>query len=574
MANELRIKVVFDTGQAKRPVEEFAEGSVGALEKRVKQLHQELRRAQEGTEAHTKALVAYKEAQAKAAEATGRGFTAIKNSTGAAANAATTMQALNYTIRDSAYFGRDFSLGLLAVGNNLNPLIDGFIRMKGELKAGQTMWQAITSSMTGAQWAILGFSAAISIIQALTFAFASAKDEADALKSSVDELVKAKNPFENWTFEFTADEIDKMLSVIDKRISDIEKNRRAQVTPGAGGIVDLIEQWIGGENTAPEQVARRLEELKKNLQAQKEIVDLFGELGKKPTIKDKKGKETNRWDLILEEMDAKIEDFRQRIQEDEEMTRDAIQQFDNYQQARLEAEKLLREYKTKAIDDEYQRKRANLDRIYQDEIDRIEKLEEIYGAPLTDLRMEAGKAKERGLTDLDREQRQQDTENWLKAVEKRTKDIESISNSVGDSIYSAFLHGKQGVEEFIKSIEMAIAKMLIMEALSAVIGSFSAPAMLPIPALQSIEGSGKGIGAFLGSFGGGKAPIPNISRTFNAPISSSAGLQQSMQAMNANIAGMREPIIMIQADTDAVRFTRTKTNPAQAKLARANISVI
>ena len=111
-------------------------------------------------------------------------------STRMSGNASMTLQALNYTIRDSAYFSRDLALGLLAVGNNLNPLIDGFIRVKGELKEGQSLWGALTSSMSKAQWTILGFSFAVSMIQAITFELAKNKSEAKTSAETISQLAE------------------------------------------------------------------------------------------------------------------------------------------------------------------------------------------------------------------------------------------------------------------------------------------------------------------------------------------------------------------------------------------------
>ena len=50
----------------------------------------------------------------------------LNQTTTASANASMALLNLNYVIRDSPYFFQNFALGVLAVGNNLNPFSDRF----------------------------------------------------------------------------------------------------------------------------------------------------------------------------------------------------------------------------------------------------------------------------------------------------------------------------------------------------------------------------------------------------------------------------------------------------------------
>ncbi len=106
-----------------------------------------------------------------------------------AANAGVALQNLNFVIRDSPYFFRDFSLGLLAVGNNLNPLIDSMLRMKREAQdVGQTLSGALWASLKGPAGVVLAFSALVTVLQAVTFAMSSTKKEAKETKDEIREL--------------------------------------------------------------------------------------------------------------------------------------------------------------------------------------------------------------------------------------------------------------------------------------------------------------------------------------------------------------------------------------------------
>lgn len=114
---------------------------------------------------------------------------AQQNLTRSSANAGIALQNLNFVIRDSPYFFRDFSLGILAVGNNLNPLIDSMLRMKREAQeVGQTLSGALWASLKGPAGVVLAFSALVTVLQAVTFAMAKTKSSAKETKDEIREL--------------------------------------------------------------------------------------------------------------------------------------------------------------------------------------------------------------------------------------------------------------------------------------------------------------------------------------------------------------------------------------------------
>src|SRR5690606_40721901 len=49
-------------------------------------------------------------------------------------NAAMAMLNLNYVIRDTPYFFNNFAMGVMAIGNNINPLTDSLQRLRKESK--------------------------------------------------------------------------------------------------------------------------------------------------------------------------------------------------------------------------------------------------------------------------------------------------------------------------------------------------------------------------------------------------------------------------------------------------------
>ena len=177
MANELKIRVVFDTGQAK--------ANVDAL---------------------TQSYTQFAGRVSSVVPAINQATTATHGVAKGSANAAMTLQALNYTVRDSPYFFRDFSLGVLAVGNNLNPLIDGLKRMNDEAKASNmTFMQMATKTMGSGGWFTLGMSLAVTAIQAVTFMLAKNKGE---VKATTDELKNLLSAYQNYTNEVAQRQID------------------------------------------------------------------------------------------------------------------------------------------------------------------------------------------------------------------------------------------------------------------------------------------------------------------------------------------------------------------------------
>ena len=112
------------------------------------------------------------------------------------ANAGVALQNLNFVIRDSPYFFKDFQLGVLAVGNNMNPLIDSMVRLRIEAAAaGTTFSKVLWSSLKGPAGIMVAMSAFITILQAVTFQMGKTKSaskeaakDIDALRDSIDDL--------------------------------------------------------------------------------------------------------------------------------------------------------------------------------------------------------------------------------------------------------------------------------------------------------------------------------------------------------------------------------------------------
>ncbi len=240
MANELKIRVIFDTGGTKPPTEQVKvlEGSLKDLELQYKKLQAIAEKSfVAGSPAQLAAMAQATQALNVYKTALGQVGTTMPGVAKGSANAAMTLQALNYTVRDSPYFFRDFSLGLLAIGNNLNPLIDGLIKMRIEAQAAKGATVGWFTTFLGAhtQGIILFMSILVSAIQAVTFAMAKNKSVAkemgeglDALLGDVDKtrenLRKYREELEKIGLLETPEKTDEIREAISKLIKEMNEN--------------------------------------------------------------------------------------------------------------------------------------------------------------------------------------------------------------------------------------------------------------------------------------------------------------------------------------------------------------
>lgn len=105
----------------------------------------------------------------------------------ASANASMALLNLNYVIRDSPYFFNNFALGVLAVGNNINPLIDSFNRLRTEA-VGKSIstFQLLKQALVGGAGISIAFSLVVTAIQSFVFWQSRQKTETEEATKSLD----------------------------------------------------------------------------------------------------------------------------------------------------------------------------------------------------------------------------------------------------------------------------------------------------------------------------------------------------------------------------------------------------
>lgn len=233
LKNIIKLKKEFEQSlQVSNPVAEA--GSIADLEKQYDRLIQKIR----STNLNSPALGDLK-AQASAlsqniatAQEGMRGFNnTLYQSRSAAGSAANVLLQTNYAIRDSAYFFRngriDFAFGLQAIGNNLNPIIDGFINLRERSKELGGAWMVLRNTLTGPAGMMMAFSVIVTVLQAFTFMASESKNKTRELQSSLEDLTAGvrgsvdairslQNQFDGLTFNRANDEFRMLTRSIEE----------------------------------------------------------------------------------------------------------------------------------------------------------------------------------------------------------------------------------------------------------------------------------------------------------------------------------------------------------------------
>jgi len=100
------------------------------------------------------------------------------------------MVGLNYTLRDSPYLFQNLNMGIMAVSNNIGPMIDNMLAMKRESGSMGGFVRTLARNLAGPAGLSLAFSAVVAVIQ--IFSFVSAKAESQTKKLSNAQLEAAE----------------------------------------------------------------------------------------------------------------------------------------------------------------------------------------------------------------------------------------------------------------------------------------------------------------------------------------------------------------------------------------------
>lgn len=171
-------------------------------------------------------------------ELTALGRNWSQGTTKSTSNVAHAMMNLNYVVRDSPYFFQNFALGVMAVGNNLNPLIDSMQRARAESKAlNTTLGREMLTFLKGPGGIIFAMSLLVTAFQAVTFAMSKSKKGAeefagslDLIKSAADKLITIKSPLDKLFFPVTPEQVPLLIRGIEEEIKVLDSLNTARQT--------------------------------------------------------------------------------------------------------------------------------------------------------------------------------------------------------------------------------------------------------------------------------------------------------------------------------------------------------
>ena len=289
--------------------------TLSSLDATIKKLRTTLQNATLGSAAFTKAqreLAAASKLQQSVLMSSGGAMGKMGNQT---AQAGVAVQNMNFVIRDSPFFFKDLQLGVLAVGNNINPLIDSFQRLK--IQAAQmtaqtgktvTSFSLLRKTLSGPMGLSIAMSLVVTAFQAVVFTLGKADKKARELKTTLqgvaDAMIKMINPFEGVSFEAS---LDKMTNSIKQMKAELVGITGDPLTGLGAPIAQKVAfnelgllLGIGSKNLTEDQKKRvallkttlaTMEKQKATLEAQQQVSKLLTDFGFTQVDNEKKKKD-------------------------------------------------------------------------------------------------------------------------------------------------------------------------------------------------------------------------------------------------------------------------------------------
>ncbi|MCK9519813.1 MAG: hypothetical protein M0R74_12435, partial [Dehalococcoidia bacterium] len=107
------------------------------------------------------------------------------------AQAMTAVTGLNWIVSDSPYFFQNMRMGIMAVSNNINPLVNNIVYLKKETGSMKNAFAAIGKQLTGPMGVVFAISIAIAAIQAISFIMGKHKAKAEGAAEANKEFKKS-----------------------------------------------------------------------------------------------------------------------------------------------------------------------------------------------------------------------------------------------------------------------------------------------------------------------------------------------------------------------------------------------
>ena len=388
-----------------------------------------------------RAAIAMRLDAAKGMQQTMMGATAgLTNLNKVSANASQSLLNLNYVIRDSPYFFNNFAMGVLAIGNNINPLIDRFAALGREAKLATeqtgklvTKTSLLKQALVGGAGLSIAFSLIVTVIQAYVFSQARAnratKETTEAVKDQIDklnelsrqELVKAR-----------VEAVMKIIHLEDKLLNTLSEEGK-----------EATLQYRGREKSLEILIATNEKE-RDLISAQKQQIGYIDVLLKGNTTERKIQNEIT----LLKE--------KQKDQAGEEWT--ATQKKIEGLQAIIKSWEVVKEKSGKHL-----KIAKSIVIQYRTALELWESLQNRTGRDPRAERFATLDSKGEADYLFATEEPKGKMNEFNMALESG----KIVAQQLGNTLNQAFMQGKIALDEFLKSLMSAIAQMLILRAITA-----------------------------------------------------------------------------------------------------------
>lgn len=378
---------------------------------------------------------------------------ATQQTSQASANAGMALLNLNYVIRDSPYFFNNFALGVLAVGNNLNPLIDSFARLRQEAGAKSlSTFALLRQALVGGAGISIAFSLVVTAIQSYVFWQSKAQSETsktakevDKLKQALDKFIDVEFPSEKTVFNIDPEKLKVALQGAKDELEDI----KSQLT-----AIEMKKSY--GSNTWNNNV----------------------EIATKEATKTKEELETTK--KLLEE---KVQIINKEIRAQEILKGLGLEDSARQKEKTKELKKQVEYLEAGNAEIKKQIEMANSwDTRFGREAETTESRGQGAGVFGTDARPQ----RDRRASGI--------IKNTMKEFQVHLEMGKILANELGNALNQAFMQGKFALDQFIKSLISAITQMLILRTITNFLTfglAGGANAVTPLPAVIPKSGLSK-----------------------------------------------------------------------------------
>ncbi len=455
---------------------------------------------------------------------------------------------MNWVIRDSPYIFNNFSMGVMALSNNIGPMIDGFqmvTKETGSMKAGI---KTLFASMMGPMGLSIAFSIVIAAIQAYSFLSAKAGREAKEMgKKSrgagedINFLTVSLEDLNSKLKEMSSDEMKKGMKVIAGEIQNIRKKEEGL----AEARKIFLGKGMGFTSGLPSASAKKeiedLAEKNQTIAGEIQLVSKLGDL--KAKIKDL---EKDRKAILDSDVEAelKIRKITDAIVKLKGTEKNLLKSSADLEKERLAILKKLREEDERRMEyyfGEAKRLKSEIEKPgVPGELAFIPSLELIQQQldPVTDFVQSA----------------------WSDAYSNIGNTAGQMSNILGGAIVNQWQQGISAMKAFEQAFGRMLLNMVAQLMSKAIIFGF-----LNIISGGSIGFMGNVFGGIAGAGGGGGSKLMGGGNSPSNLIASSAGSGASpdtrrMEFLMAKIA-RKESTIVIQGVLEGQTFVRDTVKP-------------